>query len=261
VIGNEEVKLKLDQVLSFASGDVRETYQRFGISGSVGGVLLYGPPGNSKTRLVMAAASSRKLPLISLTVADVYSAYVGDAEAEIRRAFRLARQARPCVIFLDEIDALVTDRASGSGSGSGSSSSVEGRVLASLLTEMDGIDGNGDGVFVIAATNRVDQIDAALLRKGRFHHVLAVSPPSLSEMKTDMVTYFGDRYQLPEQTREEIRRKIVEGTQMSGADVENLCREAGMKRIREVISASDAQTDTAPDSSLEIHFAGLSVSP
>jgi SpoVK/Ycf46/Vps4 family AAA+-type ATPase len=121
---------------------------------------------------------------------------------------------------------------------------VEGRVLASLLTEMDGIDGNGDGVFVIAATNRVDHIDAALLRKGRFHHVLRVSPPTLCEMRDQMVTYFGDRYQLPEATKEDIRLEIVEG--MSGADVENLCREAGMKRIREVIS-------------LQNQFAGLSL--
>jgi SpoVK/Ycf46/Vps4 family AAA+-type ATPase len=118
---------------------VKEQYAKFGIRGNTGGVLLHGPPGqmkifveslshvplplgNSKTRLVMAAASSRGIPLISLSAADVYSAYVGcislskhlmctgDAEAEIRRTFRLARQARPCIIFFDEIDAIVTNR-------------------------------------------------------------------------------------------------------------------------------------------------------
>jgi transitional endoplasmic reticulum ATPase len=119
-----------------------------------------------------------------------------------------------------------------SAAGSGGTNNVEGRVLASLLTEMDGIDGNGDGVFVIAATNRVESIDAALLRKGRFHHLLHVPPPTAKD-KQAMVTYFGDRFQLPVETKEGLQGRLVEG--MSGADVENLCREAGMLKIREAI--------------------------
>jgi SpoVK/Ycf46/Vps4 family AAA+-type ATPase len=125
-------------------------------------------------------------------------------------------------------------QSSRSAAGSGGTNNIEGRVLASLLTEMDGIDGNGDGVFVIAATNRVDNIDAALLRKGRFHHVLHVPPPSLSERRA-MVDYFGGRFQLSVETKESLQGedRLVEG--MSGADVENLCREAGMRRIRDAI--------------------------
>jgi SpoVK/Ycf46/Vps4 family AAA+-type ATPase len=114
------------------------------------GALLYGPPGNSKTRLVMAAATHHGLPVISLSAADVYSPYVGDAEAEIRKAFRIARQATPCVLFIDELDALVTDRGNSSNSSSGS---VESRVLATLLTEMDGINGSSNGVIVLGMNN------------------------------------------------------------------------------------------------------------
>lgn len=109
VIGYEDVKVSLKQLLSFSSLDMREKVLRFGLK-SPGGALLYGPPGNAKTRLVMAAASHHKLPVISLSAADVYSPYVGDAEAEIRKAFRIARQASPCVLFIDELDALVTNR-------------------------------------------------------------------------------------------------------------------------------------------------------
>jgi len=234
VIGYADVKNKLGRVLAFADAESRIRLQRFGLTGAMGGVLLYGPPGNSKTRLVMAAASTHSLPVISLSAADVYSAYVGDAEAEIRRVFRLARQAHPCVLFFDELDALVTDRGSG---GSSSSSNVESRVLASLLTEMDGIDGAGDGVFVIAATNKIENIDAALLRKGRFHHLLHVPTPSMEDMQ-ELVLYFGRRYGLSVSAQENIRIVLREG--MSGADVENLCREAGMQRVKSMIAVSSS---------------------
>jgi transitional endoplasmic reticulum ATPase len=169
VIGYEEVKRSLRRVLAFSSPDMMAKIRRFGL-GAPGGVLLHGPPGNSKTRLVMAAAAHHGLPVISLSSADIFSPYVGDAEAEIRKAFRTARQARPCVLFIDELDSIVTNRESGGGSSSG----VEGRVLATLLTEMDGIQGDDDrgggqsnsgGVIVLGATNRLDFIDAALIRK------------------------------------------------------------------------------------------------
>lgn len=225
VIGNQEVKRCLTRILSFTSPAMRHKIQRFGLK-PPGGALLYGPPGNSKTRLVMAATSQYGLPMISLSAADVYSPYVGDAEAEIRKAFRIARQASPCVLFIDEIDALVTDRGAGSG---GESGSVESRVLATLLTEMDGVSGGSDGVIVIGATNRLDSIDAALLRKGRFHQVLEVPLPSPSE-RIQLVNYFGLKCSLSLQDIEEVALQTKDG--MSGADVENLCRERAMARLR-----------------------------
>lgn len=180
VIGCTEAKKKLARILSFADPRKRELINRYKLT-FPGGALLYGPPGNSKTRLISAAAAVYGLPVISLSAADVYSPYVGDAEAEIRKAFRLARQSAPCVLMLDEVDALVTDRGSGGGSGSGSgsgSASAESRVLATLLNEMDGVGENkadsssssggstsGQLVYVLATTNRLQCIDKALLRK------------------------------------------------------------------------------------------------
>lgn len=192
VIGNDEVKKSLQRVMSFAKPEKQDIAARFGLTASPGGVLLYGPPGNSKTRMASAAAVHFGLPMISLSAADIYSPYVGDAEAEVRRAFQLARQAAPCVLFIDELDSIVTNRANDSGGGS-SSASVEGRVLATLLTEMDGIQntnsseysqsGGGKsgqqnssgGVIVLGATNRLDFIDAALIRKVNGNLLLCVT--------------------------------------------------------------------------------------
>ncbi len=97
---------------------------------------------------------------------------------------------------------------------------------------MDGIDGNGEGVFVVAATNRLETIDSALVRKGRFHHLLYVPIPSHTDM-LKMINYFGQKYGLSFEVREELKMKLKEG--MSGADVENLCREGGMDKIKEVV--------------------------
>jgi len=109
VIGYSEAKNSLKRVLSHAHPSMVQQLKSFGIAATaLGGVLLHGPPGNSKTRLAMAAASHHALPMISLSAADVYSVYVGDAEAEIRRAFSIARQAAPCILFLDEMDRYST---------------------------------------------------------------------------------------------------------------------------------------------------------
>lgn len=242
VVGNEEVKQALKRVLRFFSPDMSPKMAAFGLK-MPGGVLLHGPPGNSKTRLVMAAASHHHLPVISLSAADVFSPYVGDSEAEIRKAFSVARQAAPCVLFLDELDAFVTNRDGGAGGGSGSSS-VEARVLATLLTEMDGIGYSEDatssnfvggnsssasGVAVMAATNRLGAIDAALLRKGRFHHVLHVPAPD-ERTRVLLLDYFADKCHLTPEEVKRTRAKLREG--QCGADVENLCREARLDRIR-----------------------------
>jgi SpoVK/Ycf46/Vps4 family AAA+-type ATPase len=190
----------------------------------------------------MAAAHSHGLPVISLSSADVYSPYVGDAEAEVRRAFGIAHQAAPCILFLDEIDALVTNRhldgGSGGGSG-GSSASVEARVLATLLTEMDGVcGGNQDrGVIVLAATNRVQCLDAALLRKGRFHHVLYVPPPDVAT-QLQLLQYFAGQSSLPAQSVQTMQAQLREG--LSGAEVENLCREEAMRLLRIKLAAADS---------------------
>jgi SpoVK/Ycf46/Vps4 family AAA+-type ATPase len=210
---------------------------KFGQNTMLGGVLLHGPPGNSKTRLVQAAAAVHGLPTISLSSADVYSACVGDSEAEIRRVFTLARQSHPCVLFMDEIDALVTNRQDES-----SSNNVESHVLSTLLNEMDGIDGGRNGVFVIAATNQIDFIDNALLRKGRFHHLLHVPLPNMNE-KVQLLNYFARRFGIDASSALDAITPKLCNVNVSGADVENLCREAGMTKIRDYISAKSGKME------------------
>ena len=241
MIGYDEVKKTLHRLLSLSSPGMRQKVKKMGLKSSPGGVLLYGPPGNSKTRLILAAAASHGLPVISLSSADVYSPYVGDAEAEIRKAFRIARNASPCVLFLDEMDALVTDRANTS-SGSTSGVSTEARVLATLLTEMDGITSGGSGndhdldhdshVIVMGATNRVDCIDAALLRKGRFHQIIHVPLPTSNE-RLKLLHYFATKCAVSSSHMETLQLSLKEG--MSGADVENIVKMDMMRCIAQSI--------------------------
>eukprot|EP01041_Mallomonas_annulata_P004596 gene4596-9132_t len=239
VIGHEEAKKSLLSILSLSapSAASRRRQKLFGLtSSSVGGALLWGPPGNSKTRLVLAVASERGLPVVSLGSADVFSPYVGDAEASIRRAFRLARQSSPCVLLLDELDALVGNR------DNETSVSAESRVLATLLSEMDGIGGSSHGVIVLGATNRLDSIDAALLRKGRFHQLLHVPCPNEND-RIALLEYFCRRSGLSDgNIQNDLKTSLRAG--MSGADVENVCREAAMSCLRDIVNKTNVMSSS-----------------
>lgn len=229
VIGCHEAKKQLQQVLAFTNPALKDKFARFGMNQSLGGILLHGPPGNSKTRLVKATAASFHLPLISISNADIYSAYVGDAEAEIRKVFTIARQASPCILFFDEMDSVVTNRAH-HGTSSSSSSSVEARVLSTFLNEMDGINGSASslGVIVIGATNRVDCIDSALLRKGRFYQTIYIAPPTAEE-RLELLHYFIRQANLSNSHIPSLQEKLCDG--MSGAQIEQLCKEVAMTAL------------------------------
>lgn len=226
VAGYETVKAALKKHFSYCDLTLTEKFRKLGISKIPGGVLLHGPPGNSKTRIIVAVCNEYKLPLITLTAADVYSAYVGDAEAAIRKGFTRARQAAPCLLFFDEIDAIVTDRQNESGN------SVESRVLASLLNEMDGIDTAAASIFVVAATNRLDSLDSALTRKGRFHLIVEMHLPNLEE-RLVILKYFVSKYHLEDSDFRTLSKSLKGG--MSGANIENMCREARMLKLRKFI--------------------------
>ncbi len=134
------------------------------------GILLYGPPGNGKTLLVKALASQSNLNFISIKGPELLSKYVGESEQGVRELFARARHAAPCIVFLDEVDALAPKR------GFDGRSPVTDRVVSQLLTELDGVEALKD-VWVIAATNRLDMIDDALLRPGRLDFRLEVARP------------------------------------------------------------------------------------
>ena len=189
------------------------------------GVLLYGPPGCSKTSIVRAVAASSKRSFISISMADIYSPYVGQAERAIRRAFASARAALPSILFMDEIDATVCKRGEGA-SGSGGDA-VQERVLSTLLNEMDGVQSAGD-LLCIGATNRPDLIDDALLRPGRFSEVIYCPPPNAASRleifrihTKDMRLAHVDLAQLA---------SISEG--YTGADIAGICTEAALNSLR-----------------------------
>ena len=148
--------------------------------------VSYGPPGCAKTSLVRAIASSTSAAFLPLDTAQLYSCFVGEAERILRSLFTRARANRPCVVFLDELDAMVHKRSmggasggsgGGGGSSGGASQSLESRILSTLLNEMDGMVSSA-GVLVVAATNRLDMIDHALLRPGRFDKIIYVTTTS-----------------------------------------------------------------------------------
>ena len=147
-----------------------DLFQRAGVKPPKG-ILLAGPPGCGKTLLAKAAAHESQVNFISVKGPALLSMYVGESEKAVREVFRKARQAAPCILFFDEIDALVPVRGS-----AGTDSHVTERVISQFLTEMDGVE-ELEGVLVLAATNRPDLLDPALLRPGRFDILLEIPPP------------------------------------------------------------------------------------
>ena len=244
----------------------KKAYSALGLS-PPRGVLLHGPPGCAKTTLARAAAGSAGVSFLSLAPADVYSSsFVGDAGAVVRRAFDLARSAAPCVLFFDEIDAIIGGEVESSGShGMDRGGSAEARVLSTFLNEMDGVDGSvADGVLVLAATNRPGTLDKALLRPGRFDKVIYVPSPdktaraAILRMEVnkwyDSLTSF-TKEKFPGQTIdiaiEQYFNKIdalacddVSGS-MTGAEIKHACAETAVNVMRESLMNSDSLDNPA----------------
>eukprot|EP00795_Rhopilema_esculentum_P000633 gene633-10336_t len=237
--GQQEVKQRLKESIEWPL-KYPEAFHRMGISPPTG-VLLYGPPGCSKTLLAKALATESGLNFISIKGPELFSKFLGESEKAVRELFLKARTAAPSIIFFDEIDALGVQR------GDKSKSGVGDRVLAQILTEMDGVEGL-KGVMVIAATNRPDMIDDALLRPGRIDRIIFVPLPDEATRKEIFQIQFR---KIPIGPDIEVERLVVETEGYSGAEICAVCKEAAIFALRESIEATSINK-THFDAALEL---------
>ncbi|GMH71733.1 hypothetical protein TrST_g6806 [Triparma strigata] len=205
------------------------------------GILFYGPPGTGKTLLAKASSNSSGVCFISLSPSDVYKQpYVGSAEEVIRMTFRMARNAKPCILFVDEIDGIVGNNGGKSGM---ERSGVEARVMTTFLNEMDGADvDKDDGVLVLAATNRPWTLDKALLRAGRFEKRIYVGPPDEEGRKEIYKVH----------TKEMVANELhldydilaEESENFTGAEIEGVCRRGKGELLQREIDTGESNVDS-----------------
>ncbi len=196
------------------------------------GILLYGPPGTGKTLLAKALASESRVNFISVRGPELFSMYVGESEKKVREIFKKARQASPCIIFFDEIDALVTERG---GFDSGSSEQVTGQIL----NELDGLKPL-QGVTVIGATNRKDLLDDALLRPGRLELHLETEKPDLVDRKEIFKVHTRG---MPVEEELDYEELALDTEGFNGAEIEYVCRETAMAKMEEFLDSKDLELE------------------
>ncbi len=200
-----------------------EVFERIGVEPPKG-ILLYGPPGTGKTLLAKAVAHNAKETFIRMSGSELVHKYIGAGAQMVRELFSLARDRAPSIVFIDEIDAIGTTRTNDGTSGS---AEVQ-RTLMQLLAEMDGFDNRGD-VRIMAATNRVDMLDAALLRPGRFDRIIEIPVPDIIAREEIIKIHARKMTLSPDINLAEISL-LTEG--LTGAQIQAVCREAGMFAVR-----------------------------
>ncbi|MEG4229781.1 ATP-dependent zinc metalloprotease FtsH [Microcoleus sp. N9_B2] len=247
VAGIEEAKEELQEVVTFLKKP-----ERFNAIGAKipRGVLLIGPPGTGKTMLAKAIAGEAAVPFFSISGSEFVEMFVGVGASRVRDLFKKAKENAPCIVFIDEIDAVGRQRGAGIGGGN----DEREQTLNQLLTEMDGFEGNS-GVIVIAATNRPDVLDTALLRPGRFDRQVTVDLPSYKGRLGILQVHARNKKLDPEVALDTIARRTPG---FSGADLANLLNEAAILTARR-------RKDTITN--LEVHDAidritiGLTLNP
>jgi transitional endoplasmic reticulum ATPase len=192
------------------------------------GILLHGPPGTGKTLLAKAVATETEANFISVKGPEFLSKWVGESEKAVRETFRKAKQAAPCIVFFDEIDAIVPTRGSGFGD-----ARVTERIISQILTELDGLEALHD-IVVIGATNRPDMIDPALLRPGRFDRLIYIPQPDFDARKEIFKIHTKGK-PLAKNVKLDKLAKDAEG--FSGADIAAVCNEAVMLSIRDYVAS------------------------
>jgi len=201
------------------------------------GILLSGPPGTGKTLIAKALANESEVNFISVKGPELMSKYVGESERGVRELFRKAKQAAPIILFFDEIDSLVPQR------GISGDSQVTERVISQFLTELDGIE-ELKGVIVLAATNRRELIDPAILRAGRFDLILEVPIPDKKSREKIFQVHL-QKKPLPDDVNPPVLAEETEG--LTGADIEAICREASMSAIKEFIKKNAGKREKKND--------------
>ncbi|TFG09378.1 AAA family ATPase [Candidatus Thorarchaeota archaeon] len=218
--GLEKVKIQLREAVE-APLKHPDVFQDMGIRAPKG-VLLFGPPGTGKTLLAKAVATESEANFISIRGPEIFNKYVGESEKAVREIFKKARQTAPCVLFFDEIDAVMASRSQRDETG------VSKRIVNQFLAELDGMQAL-QNVLVIGATNRADMLDPAALRPGRFDSVVFVPPPD-EEARVEILKVHTRDMPLANDVDLEELGRLTKG--YSGADIEGLCREAAMAAVR-----------------------------
>ncbi|CAH8361498.1 unnamed protein product [Eruca vesicaria subsp. sativa] len=230
VAGCEEAKQEIMELVHFLKNPKK--YQDLGAK-IPRGALLVGPPGTGKTLLAKAAAGEAGVPFLSISGSDFVEIYAGVGPSRVRHLFREARQSTPTIVFIDEIDAIGRARGGGSGSGSGSGSYEYESTLNQLLVEMDGFATTSGVVMVLAATNRPDVLDKALLRPGRFSCQIAIDKPDVKGREEIFKVYLNKIKLDQVQPLCYYSQKLAALTPgFSGADIANLCNEAAILAAR-----------------------------
>lgn len=222
VAGVDEAVEELYEIKDFLQNPSR--YQALGAK-IPKGVLLYGPPGTGKTLLARAVAGEAGVPFFTISGSDFVEMFVGVGASRVRDLFEQAKQNSPCIIFVDEIDAVGRQRGAGLGGGH----DEREQTLNQLLVEMDGF-GDRQGVILIAATNRPDILDPALLRPGRFDRQIPVSAPDLAGRKAVLRVHSAGKPIAPDADLDGLAKRTVG---MSGADLANVINEAALLTARE----------------------------